>query len=131
EGGLAHWSPDGTRMALTRKEQGWMRLFGANADGSGLSQLTKTEGVFECVWSADGQRIYFTHNSRSILQFGMSVISTAGGAVQEVLPLSEAVYNPAMSPDGKTLAYVKGTDFSAGVVIPPKAIKILDLATRQ
>jgi hypothetical protein len=127
EGGWARWSRDGTRIALTRKEQGWMRLFAGNADGSGLQQLADTHGVMDCVWSADGERIYFTHGD-SFLQTKLSVVPSTGGNVEEVLPLSDAVTLPQLSPDGRSLAYFKSTDFAGST---PKAIKILNLSTGQ
>jgi Tol biopolymer transport system component len=130
-GGRAHWSPDGTRMALTRKEGGLMQLWVAHADGSGLRRLTDVPGdVVDCLWSADGQRIYFLHG-KSFLQSSLSAIGVDGGAPEEILSVSEAVSFPVISPDGRMLAYYKSTDFSAGPIASPLELKLFDLGTRQ
>jgi Tol biopolymer transport system component len=131
KGGRAHWSPDGTRMALTRKEGAYMQLWVANIDGSNLRRLTDVPGdVVDCLWSADSRRIYFAHG-KSFLQSGLSAISRDGGAPEEILPVSEAVSLPVISPDGRTMAYYRSTDFSAGPVAPPQQIKVFDLGSRQ
>jgi Tol biopolymer transport system component len=67
----AHWSPDGSRIAFTRWEEGQLRLFVMNADGSGVRRLdgagspfipdrtAPQAGADYTPWSRDGTRIVF------------------------------------------------------------------------
>ena len=56
------WSPDGSRIAFTRDlSDGNQELFLINADGTGETQLTDTDGAnMQPTWSPDGTRIAFT-----------------------------------------------------------------------
>ena len=58
------WSPDGSRIAFTsdRDRQGDDEIFAMNADGTGVVQLTTTNGSIDDwwpAWSPDGSRIAF------------------------------------------------------------------------
>ncbi|MET7696075.1 cell wall-binding repeat-containing protein [Streptomyces sp. NPDC005485] len=54
------YSPDGNRLAFTRIVDGWRQIFTANADGTGVKQLT-TEARHHGApsWSPTGKRIVF------------------------------------------------------------------------
>jgi Tol biopolymer transport system component len=52
-GRSARWSPDGTRIALTKQDAIWV----VNADGSGLRRLTQS-GVYP-EWTPDGRHLIF------------------------------------------------------------------------
>jgi hypothetical protein len=54
----AAWSPDGTKLALTRSgRRGQSGLYVVNSDGSGLHQVLSGSGVYGAVWSSDGSHI--------------------------------------------------------------------------
>jgi Tol biopolymer transport system component len=53
-GRSARWSPDGTRIALTKQDAVWV----VNADGSGLRRLTQSAVYPE--WTPDGRHLIFT-----------------------------------------------------------------------
>jgi TolB protein len=52
-GRSARWSPDGTRIALTKQDAIWV----VNADGSGLRRLTQSAVYPE--WTPDGRHLIF------------------------------------------------------------------------
>jgi Tol biopolymer transport system component len=53
-GSSARWSPDGTRIALTKQDAIWV----VNADGSGLRRLTQSAAY--PFWTPDGRHLVFT-----------------------------------------------------------------------
>lgn len=56
----AKWSPDGTKIAWTRQNTGGgARIFVANADGSGVEQLTEGRADYAPGWSHNGTRLAF------------------------------------------------------------------------
>lgn len=131
EGSRARWSRDGTRMALVRTEPVEIRV--ASSDGTGTEPIRSTTGLPGAItylaWSPDGQRIYFAHTA-GFLAGDLQVVSVAGGAPQTLLPVSEGVDFPEVSPDGRSLAYFRGAD-STGQSQPPHEVKVMDLATQQ
>lgn len=127
KGGGARWSRDGARMAFIR-EDGQSQLLVAGSDGSNPQRLAASGLMLDPRWSADGSRIYFLQGQG--LQLGLSVVPAEGGGVTELLPASEAVTAPAVSPDGRTMAYFRAYDM--GQVTPePQAVKLLDLSSGQ
>jgi dipeptidyl aminopeptidase/acylaminoacyl peptidase len=52
------WSPDGTRIAFSRRRINDGDIFIVNTDGSGVTQLTKgIDNAGDPAWSPDGLRI--------------------------------------------------------------------------
>jgi hypothetical protein len=125
------WSHDGTRLAFTRPEGDFENLWVATADGREPRRLTNLPGnIREAVWSADGRQIYFGFGKSFFGRPGLWVVSTAGGTAEEVLANSEGVNFPALSPDGRTLAYYRDGPV-VNLVAYPGEIKLLDLSTRR
>jgi tricorn protease-like protein len=57
------WSPDGKRIAFTRKNTGSGDIYTIAAGGGDLKQLTSTPNIEdEAEWSPNGQRIAFSRN---------------------------------------------------------------------
>jgi len=113
-GGLAYdrypsWSPDGRTVAFTSDRDGAFNLFLADADGSNPRQLTHEKppvvGGMQS-WTADGRWIYFGLFQKGAPQ--MCRIAPDGSGF-EVLGWG---VDPAISPDGKLLAYAK--DYEPG-----------------
>jgi Tol biopolymer transport system component/predicted Ser/Thr protein kinase len=86
------WSPDGKQVAFGREHN---KTFAVNVDGSGevaMSEIAQTPRG----WSADG----FV-----MLQTGDLVFQPKGNAKPVNLTNGQIVNNPALSPDGKFVAY--------------------------
>jgi len=98
-------SPNGSKVAMILSKSGAVDLWVANADGSGLKQLTKTrEDDSSPCWSPDGQWICFAtkiNERRSLCK-----IPASGGAVQRIS--TAGISNPSepdWSPDGKWIVF--------------------------
>jgi TolB protein len=98
-------SPDGRRVAMILSKGGNPNLYVANADGSGLVQLTRTkEGESSPCWSPDGRTICVV--SRTSGRPALYLVPTSGGGTMK--RLMTGVMNatePDWSPDGKWLAF--------------------------
>lgn len=98
-------SPDGAKVAMVLSKSGSVDLYVANADGSGLKQLTKSkEDESSPCWSPDGQWICFATkiNDRRAL----CKIPASGGTVQRIA--TGGISNPSepdWSPDGKWIVF--------------------------
>jgi Tol biopolymer transport system component len=58
--GEPSWSPDGTRIAFVTGPGSRSDIAVMNADGSGLTTITRNGRSFEPAWSPDGTKIAFT-----------------------------------------------------------------------
>ena len=102
------WSPDGRRLAVTLSRDGPSQLYLIDVDGDGLRRLTNSNAIdTEAVFSPDGQFVYFVSDRGGGPQ--VYRISAAPGTVANAERITfNGAYNisPAISPDGRTLAYV-------------------------
>lgn len=106
---LAHWSPDGSRLALMAREPGkaW-QLYTIAADGGAATRLLlENRNAADPSWSADGQQIAFgrvtdlmgkEEGSRRL-----EILDLKSGTVTAV-PGSEGLFSPRWSPNGRYIA---------------------------
>lgn len=98
-------SHDGTKVAMVLSKSGSPDIYVANADGSGLVQLTKTrEDESSPCWSPDGRTICFS--SRASGRSALYTIPATGGEPKRLTTagISNAT-EPDWSPDGKTIVF--------------------------
>jgi hypothetical protein len=104
-----HWSPDGQQMALVNPGVG---VFVMNLDGSNLRQLSHLGYEPIAGWSPDGRLVYFAVPGPTGDDFLLLAADAASGAEQDLFILKDSSIKapmPAVSPDGKWIAY-RGSD---------------------
>ena len=95
------WSPDGSRIALSMDTSGNLDVGVVSADGGDVERITRDSSIeVEPAWSRDGASIYFASSRRR--GFGIYRHDFAGGSDT----LVTSGIQPAVSPDGKQLAFV-------------------------
>lgn len=104
----AHYSPDGTKIVFMRAIPGvGQHVYVANADGTGITQLTH-EGVNgDPNWSPDGSRISFGSNREGGGKLNVFTMKADGTDVQQIthfVPPYEAG-DTSWSPDGKYITF--------------------------
>ena len=103
------WSPDGKRIAFSSdRDGGVFHLFVMDADGGNVKQLTK--GPLQCrvpSWTPEGTTIVFCRATN----FGGSEICTVAATGGAPTPLQSGDgWDPAVAPDGKSIAFVSTRD---------------------
>lgn len=101
--GLPAFSPEGDVVAYAQDVDGVLQIFTRRLSGNTAARVTSSS--FDCkypFWSADGKRLYYI--SLAGYREGLWSIGAAGGTPQVVV---ENVTRAAMSPDGRTLAFLR------------------------
>jgi Tol biopolymer transport system component len=118
------WSPDGSYLAFSRKSsEGDMDLWLANADGTGLRELTSPgSNETEPSWSPDGRRLLYVGEVAGTGEDELFIENSDGsGRVQLTHEgpndLSTAPAAPKWSPKGDLIAFIRG-GFEVAVIRP-------------
>ncbi|MGH2757105.1 MAG: hypothetical protein ACRDI3_04885 [Actinomycetota bacterium] len=120
-------SPDGTRIAFSRRIRGQMDLFVMNANGSNVSRVMRTGNADEVLpsWSPDGKKLAFTatFSTPDGWQSDIYRIRVSDGRFRR-LTYTPAIkeFAPDWSPDGTEIAFTKQNErqdrFGVAVVRP-------------
>ena len=126
------WSPDGRTVAFTADTGGNLDIGLVPADGGAVERLTSGDDVeLNPAWSRDGQAIYYVGRGRGFDIFRRQL---ADRSITNLTNEGGDQIQPAVSPDGATLAYVSpvrgrlGTGgiwtrpFAAGATDPPTLV---------
>ncbi len=100
------WSPDGRQLALTLSRDGGSQLYLMNRSGEDVRRLTSSGGAIdtEAAWSADGKQIYFVSDRGGSPQ--VYRMPAAGGNPERVTFNGSYNISPALSPDGRSMAFI-------------------------
>ena len=105
------WSPDGSKIAFMCTVASPFLVTSicvVNADGSGQRKLTplRERDSLWPAWSADSRTILFT---RSIRGYFVFAVNPDGSGERQFLHDPAGDAEPSYAPDGRTLAYLKGS----------------------
>jgi len=114
------WSPDGARLAFLRIGEGRTEYIAIPSDGGAERTLAEFGGASADAgqpmpavsWTRDGKSLAVVETGEKQLP-AIALVSLADGAVRRITAPpegSEGDSTPAVSPDGNTLAFVRGTD---------------------
>jgi Tol biopolymer transport system component len=100
------WSPDGRVIAFVREGQG---IFHVPPTG-GAERIVIASNVVrgQVSWSADSRQIVFAADAMGLVGGGIFAVSAEGGNPRRLIApeLTTPVRDPAISPDGRWLAFV-------------------------
>jgi Tol biopolymer transport system component/DNA-binding winged helix-turn-helix (wHTH) protein len=106
---LAHWSPDGTRLAVMAREPGkaW-QIYLTGANGGELQPLLKeSRNAADPSWSPDGQSLVFGRVNDAMGKENaartLHILHLRNGQMDQV-PGSDGLFSPRWSPDGRYIA---------------------------
>jgi TolB protein len=94
----AAWSPDGRRIAFTRRRNGNWDVYVMRADGSGVRRLTPSGSALaedEPAWSPDGSALVFgTLRFRDVTgpDYAVTILPAAGGTSRKIVGCSDTYY---------------------------------------
>ena len=111
---LAHWSPDGSRIAFSRMIGGIDDIYLMDPNGSNEVRLTSDMGTMNLPfgWSPDGKKILFI-SDRAVSR-DVWVMYADGSNPQQLTNTAELDVDAAWSPDGSTIAFTRTIEEDEG-----------------
>ena len=106
---LAHWSPDGKRLAIMAREHGglWQTYLVDAVGGKPEALLRETRNSADPGWSADGQRLVYGRQPELMGKESgprtLQIMDLVTHQTKEI-PNSEGLFSPRWSPDGAWIA---------------------------
>jgi len=117
----ATWSPDGQSLTFISDRAGDFDVWTKRADGSGSAELVLDSGyVTEGFYSQDGTWLIFREGATPVGEGDLYAIRPGVDSAAVVLTATEFFeYSPALSPDGRWLAYVSNQSDQEQVYVIP------------
>ena len=114
------WSPDGRFLAFSSGRAGADNLYRKRADGSGEEErlTTSDNPMWPNSWSSDGQTIAIA-GMASNGNFDVTMLSLADKKIQPLVNSNFREADPAISPDGRWLAYSSNESGRLEVYVRP------------
>ena len=109
---LAHWSPDGKRLALMAREHGslWQTYLVNAAGGSPEALLQETRNTADPTWSPDGKKLAFGRQpdlmGKESAPRNLQILDVESHQI-EMIPGSDGLFSPRWSPDGRWIAALR------------------------
>jgi Tol biopolymer transport system component len=99
------WSPDGQHIAMTQFLEN-DHVVVMNADGTNLHRVTSGVSIEESAgWSPDGKQILYTMLGDGG-KYYLRLVDISTGAVTDLFTIGWKIPSPALSPDGKWVAFM-------------------------
>jgi hypothetical protein len=106
-GGNLHWSPDGSQVASVNPSDSF-GIFVTGSDGKNSRQLSNLGYESIAGWSPDGSTLYYAIPGSGGNGFLLRAVEVSTGNTQDLFVLEDSSRKapmPAVSPDGKWIAY--------------------------
>jgi serine/threonine-protein kinase len=107
------WTPDGARIVFASGRG----ILSKAADGTGQAELLGGAGS-PASWSADGGALVFVSRSAETLN-DINLLTLEDGAVRPLIETPAMETSPAVSPDGRWLAYQSNEGNAPGIFVRP------------
>ncbi len=124
---LAHWSPDGTRLALMARKPGgvWQIYLVDASGGKAEALLDETRNAADPGWSNDGVSLVFGREpdlmGKESESRNLQIINLSTRKIEEI-PNSENLFSPRWSPDGHWIV---------ALTLDQKNVVLYDVVHRQ
>lgn len=106
------YSPDGSKILFSQSPNSFTYsddIFVMNADGSGIANLSvHNASDIQPRWTADGSKIIFSSNRSG--RYALYSMNSFGENIIRLTDTVKNAYSPVLSPDGKSILYLYGTD---------------------
>jgi serine/threonine-protein kinase len=115
------WTPDGLFVSYVSDRDGLWDLYKRRADGSAQDEhvLHRDRGIEQAAWSRDGEWIVFREGGDAGQRDIMAIRPGRDSVPSGLLTTQFEEYNPALSPDGRWLAYVAEETGNPEVYVRP------------
>lgn len=124
---LSAWSPDGSRLAVTRTDDRALGIYEVPSLGGTERLMASVSGpyILGLDWSSDGRRIVYAALDSAATSFGVRVHDVTSHAEQRLTTGARDAFGdvyPAFSPDGGLVAFVRFfSETAADVFVVPSS----------
>jgi len=114
------WSPDGQRLCVASRRDGYSSLYLMDADGAAEQRLTYASGVDDDYpsWSPDGRFVAFSRANGGEPD-GLWLVDVQSAEERHLTTNGRMDYRPTWSPDGRHIAFRRSLSGRPGVYVVP------------